>query len=207
MDFNVLFDKALEFFETGIEAHKAAIAGYQSHGAVAAEPTPKAPAKTEEPTGGWNPLTEKVQGKYGKDKQDIMDAYIKEHGIKVSDKATGAEKHTAILDYMKTSGALEGSTDQEIVEENTPPAADDDFGGGDEDFGGDDAPAKKYTKEEVRAALFAFRDKMAKGATDDEKKTSGNAAVRELLTKVAGTHEFNKIADEQYPAVMKALGA
>lgn len=65
-------------------------------------------AHEDKPLPDWNPYTEKVQGKYGKDKQEIMDALLKERGIEMKANATGAEKHQALLDH--------GNSD-------TPPAA------------------------------------------------------------------------------------
>lgn len=66
------------------------------------------PDGEDKPLPDWNPYTEKVQGKYGKDKQEIMDALLKERGIEMKANATGAEKHQALLDH--------GNSD-------TPPAA------------------------------------------------------------------------------------
>lgn len=198
MDLNLLFNKALEFFEIGIVANMAHIAALD-RGAppltVAAE-VKEAAVEANETPAGWNPFAEKVMGRYDKAKTEILDIEIKNRGVKVKDKATGAEKHQALLDHMAkemASGELEGSTGQP---ETAPPAADD-FGG--DDFGAEEAPkAKKYTQAEVRDALTAWRDKNHAG---------DNAAVRDLLTKIAGTANFPAVKEEQYPAVMAALEA
>lgn len=47
---------------------------------------------------GWNPMIEKIQGKYSKDKQGTLDSKLKEYGIELKASATGAEKHQALLD-------------------------------------------------------------------------------------------------------------
>lgn len=87
------------------------------------QPGPEEESKT---LPDWNPLTETIQGRYGKDKVQILDKALTLAGINLKASASGAEKHQALLDAAKPKTAEEAVEEQPAQEEATSPATVDD---------------------------------------------------------------------------------
>ena len=75
--------------------------------ATPAQQPPAAQAPATAPAPSWDPFTAPVVGRYGQDKQFIMDAMLTERGIDPASKRTGQEKHVALLEWAKEDAAAQ----------------------------------------------------------------------------------------------------
>lgn len=160
-------------------------AGDVEPGGVVFTPAPatEAPQPPATVTGGtWNPYIEKIQGRYGKDKLDHMDAELKHRGIELKASATGAEKHQALLDWAaRVSG-----------EEPAAPAAP-----------APAAPAAESTQEQVTHDMIrAMAQKLMTGPKKLDAK-----AVQDLFEGAAGVRRLPEIPEDKLDTVYDAMQA
>lgn len=126
----------------------------------------------------WSPYTSPIQGRYGKDKTEILDAELKARGISIKASATGAEKHQALLDCDKDLDLDPKTQAEEKVEEPTSLAA---------------QPA---TIDDVRALAQA---KVKDGMTP--------AQVQEIFKEIGGSIRLPEINEQHMPEIYAKLTA
>ena len=150
-----------------------------------AEAKPEATASTE-----WDPYTAPVQGKYGKDKREVLEAEANKLGVAFTEKTTGAQLHEALLKARKNDDSYEDTLDPSLAEEPV-----DDF-----DIPVDEpkVEAKKYTPEETRKALTDYAKRL--GAKDA-------SPITELIKKVTGKSKFGEVAPGDYGKLVEAAEA
>ena len=153
-------------------------------------PAAQEPA-TEDPApvvtaAGWNPFLEPVQGRYGKDKLNTLDAEIAARNIELKGSATGAEKHQALLDWAKEPSGLAPA-------KHTEPAAEPAAEPTQEAPG---APVEEVTRDMVRA----LAQKAMTGAGKLDAK-----AVQDLFDKCAGVRRLPDIPEDKLAAVYAEL--
>ena len=151
-----------------------------------AEAKPEATASSE-----WDPYTAPVQGKYGKDKREVLEAEAKKHGVAFTEKTTGAQLHEALLKASKNDDdGYEATLGPYLAEEPV-----DDF-----DIPVDEpkVEAKKYTPEETRKALTDYAKRL--GAKDA-------GPITELIKKVTGKSKFGEVAPGDYGKLVEAAEA
>lgn len=124
----------------------------------------------------WNPYTSPIQGRYGKDKIEILDAELKACGISIKASATGAEKHQALLDCDKDLDLDPKTQAEEKVEEPTSPAA---------------QPA---TIDDVRAL-----------AQEAVKSGMAPAKVQDIFEEIGGSRRLPEIEEQHMPAIHAKL--
>lgn len=132
------------------------------------------------PASGWNPFLSDLQGRYGADKISILDGLLAEKGIEMKAKATGAEKHQALLDWANTKK-------DELADALAEPAA-----ATEPEPVAEAAPA--VTIDDLRA--LAQRCMAAKIAP---------ARVQDLLEQHGGSRRLPEVAEAKYAAVLAAL--
>ena len=140
---------------------------------------------------GWNPFLEPVQGRYGKDKLNTLDAELAARGITLKSSATGAEKHQALLDWANAKK-------DELADELEPqpaaePAAEPVTEPEPEAPG---APVEPITRDMVRA----LAQKAMTGAGKLDAK-----AVQDLFDKCAGVRRLPDIPEDKLAAVYAEL--
>ena len=115
-----MFDKIIALFERLVIAHER-LAAIQEALLQNCACTDEIREAVSSPVveSDWNPFTSPIMNKYVADKQAVLDARLKEHGIEVKAGATGKEKHQALLDWAgtKTEAApVEEPATPEVVE-------------------------------------------------------------------------------------------
>ena len=154
-----------------------------------AEVKPEATASTE-----WDPYTAPVQGKYGKDKREVLEAEAKKHGVAFTEKTTGAQLHEAVM-AAHNAGRRAERDEEEAPSADFTPVVEDDF-----DIPVDEpkVEAKKYTPEETRKALTDYAKRL--GAKDA-------GPITELIKKVTGKSKFGEVAPGDYGKLVEAAEA
>jgi hypothetical protein len=105
----------------------------------------------------------------------------------------------------RTKAEIEAEKAAEATPDKEPVTTDDDLFG---DLDLDDEPeVKEVTQEDVRAALLAFRNALAKVLVEKgtEEKEAGKKAMgkaKDLLNKVAGTEVLGSVTPDKYGAVV-----
>lgn len=127
----------------------------------------------------WNPYTPPIQGRYGKDKIQILDRCLAAAGISIKASATGAEKHQALLDASaaKTDPLYVGEA-APTAEEPTSPAA---------------QPA---TIDDVRT----LAQEAVKGGMTP-------AQVQDIFEEIGGSRRLPEIDEKHMPAIHAKLTA
>lgn len=124
----------------------------------------------------WDPFTEKIQGRYGKDKIEVLDYELKARGISIKASATGAEKHQALLDCDKDLDLDPEAQAEEKTEESTPPAA---------------QPA---TIDDVRTLA---QEAVKGGMTPTQ--------VQDIFEEIGGSRRLPEIEEQHMPAIHAKL--
>lgn len=146
----------------------------EAHVAAPAEdPAPVATAA------GWNPFLEPVQGRYGKDKLNTLDAEIAARGITLKASATGAEKHQALLDWAARGADAMPETATPVQEPAAP---------------------VEIPEEVTRDMVRALAQKAMSGTSKMDAK-----AIQDLFDKCAGVRRLPDIPEDKLTAVYTEL--
>ena len=202
-----MFEKLIALFERLVVAHERLAASQEAllqncactstdlvdeiKEAVAPSTPAPIPAPAADPAGettpsGWNPFLAEIQGRYGTDKVATLDALIAEKGIELKARATGAEKHQALLDWANAKkdelaeALAEEPSGPVVTPEPVAPAAE------------EAAPA--VTTDDIRA--LAQKCMAAKIAP---------ARVQDLLEQHGGSRRLPEVAADKFGAVFAAL--
>lgn len=164
-----------------------------------AEKEPTTSGETEAPSeatasAAWDPYTAPIQGKYGKDKREVLEAEAKKHGVAFTEKTTGAQLHEAVM-AAHNAGRRAERDEEEAPSADFTPVVEDDF-----DIPVDEpkVEAKKYTPEETRKALTDYAKRL--GAKDA-------GPITELIKKVTGKSKFGEVAPGDYGKLIEAAEA
>lgn len=164
-----------------------------------AEKEPTTSGETEAPSeatasAAWDPYTAPIQGKYGKDKREVLEAEAKKHGVAFTEKTTGAQLHEAVM-AAHNAGRRAERDEEEAPSADFTPVVEDDF-----DIPVDEpkVEAKKYTPEETRKALTDYAKRL--GAKDA-------SPITELIKKVTGKSKFGEVAPGDYGKLVEAAEA
>ena len=136
-------------------------------------------------TGSWSPFAADIQGRYGKDKVDIMDALLAERGLPV--KGTGAEKHQTLLDCALKAYEPLDSQHLTMTEAEAPENAAN-------EVAEDAAPPAEVTVDDVRQ--LAQKAMAAKMAAPD---------IQVIFEKHGGYKRLPEIPAEKLARVFAAL--
>lgn len=143
----------------------------------------------------WNPMYEQIQGRYGKDKIQILDRSLAYAGITVKASATGAEKHQALLDAAKEDAA------------SMPPLKNE----GDSTYN----PATETPVEEPAADASAKPEDNSPATIDDVRTLAQEAVkggmtptqVQDIFEEIGGSRRLPEIEEQHMPAIHAKLTA
>lgn len=195
-----MFEKLIDLLTRFVVAHERLAASQEAllqNCACTAAPVTEEPAPTHAPDpaadpadpagetspSGWNPFMSELQSRYGADKLATMDALIAEKGLELKARATGAEKHQALLDWANTKK-------DELADALTEP----------------EAPAAEPATEPVTEATPAVTiDDIRALAQKCMAAKIAPARVQDLLEQHGGSRRLPEVAEDKFGAVYTAL--